>query len=110
MKRANPKKTLKQKRQEALNELGVTRAREDAIEKAIEDAKRQATADALDKTLLIFMAAACDTIGLTDDQMILLATTFDRYANHVDEHLVDMLKIQETIEKATGVKLKGWTE
>lgn len=70
--------------------------------------KRDATKEATDKACLVILAAACDEFRLTEKQLCNLMERTDRYAAHIDRHLVQMEDICKTIEKQTGIKIMGW--
>ena len=72
--------------------------------------KTEVTKDATEKAVLIVLAAAVDCLGLTDEQLCGLMETTDRYACYIDRHLVEMETVRKTIEKGTGIRLKGWTD
>lgn len=77
-------------------------------EKQLERIKSKVTNDATNKALLLFLAAAADEIGLTDEQVCNVFETANRYGRYIDEHLVKIRQLQETIEKGTGIKIAGW--
>lgn len=72
--------------------------------------KRDVTKTATDKACLILLAAVVDEMGLTDDQLCQIMERTDRYAKHVDNHLVKMEDIRKTIEKGTEIKMCGWID
>lgn len=72
--------------------------------------KTEVTKDATEKSMLIVLAAAVDCLGLTDEQLCDLMETTDRYACYIDRHIVEMETVRKTIEKGTGIRLKGWTD
>ncbi len=49
-----------------------------------------------------------DEIGLTDDQVCAIFKRANLYGGYLDEHLVKIKLVQETVEKGTGIKFKGW--
>ena len=49
-----------------------------------------------------------DELNINDDQLCAVMTRTQRYSGYIKEHLVQMELIRKTIEKNTGVKLKGW--
>lgn len=77
--------------------------------KQLEKLKDEVRQDCLDKYTLLILAAAVNTVKITDDDLCLIAKRTNRYADYIDEHLAQMKDIQNTIEKGTGVKLKGWS-
>ena len=64
--------------------------------------------DAIDKACLIFLAAMVDEIGCTEEQMCNTMERTQRYACYIDQHIAQMSDIRNTIEKNTGIKMKGW--
>lgn len=77
-------------------------------ESKLESIKRDATKDATDRACLVLIAAAADELGLNEDQIIDIMIRTDRYANHVDDHVIRMEDIRMSLEKSTGITLKGW--
>ena len=83
-------------------------------EKQLERIKSKVTDDVTKKALLLFLAAAADEIGLTDEigqtdeQVCNVFETANRYGRYIDEHLAKIQQLQETIEKGTGIKIAGW--
>lgn len=71
--------------------------------------KRDITKTATDKACLILLAAATDELQLTEEQFCNIMERTDRYANYVDDHIAKMEDIRKSIEKATGISLRGWT-
>lgn len=95
MKRANPKKANKSQKHYV-------------SDKQLEKIKRQVSKEMTEKVALIILAAASDEVNLTDEQVCNIMVRVDRYASHVDNHLVKMRDIQNAIRKNTGLELKGW--
>ena len=77
-------------------------------EKQLERIKSKVTDDVTKKALLLFLAAAADEIGLTDEPVCNVFETANRYGRYIDEHLAKIQQLQETIEKGTGIKIAGW--
>ena len=77
-------------------------------EKQLERIKSKVTDDVTKKALLLFLAAAVDEIGLTDEQVCKVFKTANLYGGYIDQHLVKIKLVQETIEKGTGIKIAGW--
>lgn len=76
--------------------------------KEIDRLKKDVTKSAVDKSVLLILAAATDELHLTDDQLAAIMIRTNRYAGYIDDHLVKLKDIQASIEKSTGIKLKGW--
>lgn len=76
-------------------------------EKQMQKVKNKVTDEIIKKTLLLFLSAAVDEVGLTDDQVCAIWKTANRYGEYIDQHLVKIQLVQETIEKGTGIKFKG---
>lgn len=70
--------------------------------------KREVAEEVTDKACLIILAAMTDELNINDDQLCAVMTRTQRYSGYIKEHLVQMELIRKTIEKNTGVKLKGW--
>ena len=77
-------------------------------EKQLERIKSKVTNDVIQKALLLFLAAAADEVGLTDEQCCKIYKTANRYGGYIDKHLARIQQLQETIEKGTGIKIAGW--
>lgn len=76
--------------------------------KELNKTKRQVAADVTEKAMLAVLAAAVDTVGMTDEQACKTYVMANRYARYIDEHIARLLDLQKTIEKGTGIKMKGW--
>lgn len=76
--------------------------------KELVEIKRQIAKETTEKAMLLILAAAVDTVGMTEEQAINTYKTADRYAGYIDDHLAQLLDLQKTIEKGTGMKMRGW--
>lgn len=74
----------------------------------LEHLKRDVTKSAVEKSCLLVLAAATDELSLTEDQLCAIMVRTDRYANYIDDHIVRLKDMQKSIEKNTGIKLRGW--
>ena len=70
--------------------------------------KAEIASDTTEKAMLLILAATADTIDMTDDQVCEVYETAKQYGEYIDTHLVRIIDVQNTIEKRTGIKLKGW--
>lgn len=70
--------------------------------------KKELSDEITEKAMLLILAAAVDTVGMTEEQAINTYITADRYAGYIDDHLARLLDLQRTIEKGTGMKMRGW--
>lgn len=77
-------------------------------EKQLQRIKNKVTDDVTKKALLLFLSAASDEIGLTDEQACDIFIRANRYGEYMDDHIVRIQQLQETIEKGTGIKFEGW--
>lgn len=77
-------------------------------EKQMQRIKQKLSRELTEKALLIFLAAAVDEIGLTDEQVCAIFKRANLYGGYLDDHIVKVKVVQETIEKGTGIKLVGW--
>ena len=68
----------------------------------------QAASEATEKAFLLMMAAASDEFNLDDNQLVSLYNRVDRYAGHLDNHLVKISDIIKAIEEKTGAKLRNF--
>lgn len=78
--------------------------------KDIRRLKKDIADETTEKAMLLILAAAVDTVGMTERQVIDTFVTADRYAGYIDDHLARLLDLQKTIEKGTGIKMRGWTK
>ena len=76
--------------------------------KRFKQPKTAVTISRKEKAMLLVLVAAVDELGLTENQLCEIATRASRYAGYIDDHLVQMEDVRKSIEKNTGVKLKGW--
>ena len=77
-------------------------------EKQLERVKQKVSKDVTDKVCLLFMVAVVDELKLDEDGVCNLMERISRYTKHIDEHLVKMEDLRKSIEKSTGIQLKGW--
>lgn len=77
-------------------------------EKQLQRIKSKVTDDVTKKALLLFLSAAADEIGLSDEQVCAIFKRANRYGGYIDEHLMRIKQLQETVEKGTGIKFEGW--
>lgn len=77
-------------------------------EKQLQRIKNKVTDDVTKKALILFLSAASDEIGLTDEQACDIFRRANRYGEYMDDHIVRIQQLQETIEKGTGIKFEGW--
>lgn len=82
-------------------QITLTRSKINAI-------KSEVTEEALQKSMLLFLLAARDEFGLGETRIARLLTRVDRYADHVDQHLVSLSEVQKIFEANTGMKIKGF--
>lgn len=62
-------------------------------------------ADAVHRTVVLIFACLMDEFGFREDELTLLANTFEKYSGAVDEHLITINKIKQIInEVAYGTK------
>ena len=78
-------------------------------QKQLRQMKKDLADEITEKAMLLVLAAAVDTVGMTEEQVIKTFTTADRYAGYIDQHLVRLLDLQKAIEKGTGIKMRGWS-
>lgn len=89
------------KKKKQKGQITLTRSKVKAL-------KSEITEEALQKTMLLFLLAARDEFGLGETRIVRLIERVDRYADHVDNHLVSLKEVQEIFEKNTGMKMKGF--
>lgn len=78
--------------------------------KDIRRIKKDIADETTEKAMLLILAAAVDTVGMTEKQVIDTFMTAERYAVYIDYHLARLLDLQKTIEKGTGIKMRGWSK
>ena len=77
-------------------------------EKQLERIKQKVTKDVTDKVCLLFMVAVIDEFDVDEDGVCKLMQRISRYTKNFDEHLFKMEDVRKSIEKSTGIVLKGW--
>lgn len=75
-------------------------------EKQLNKIKEEISAEVVTKTGMLYLAALAER-GWDEDQIIELFETIQRYAQYIDEHLVRIRDVQQTIETRTGIKMRG---
>lgn len=70
--------------------------------------KRDAASEAIDKACLVVLAAMVDELGIDDEQLCAVMKRTDRYAGYIKNHKAKIEDVRSTIEKGTGIRLKGW--
>lgn len=78
--------------------------------KDIQRLKKDIADETTEKAMLLILAAAVDTVGMTESQVVNTFMTAERYAGYIDDHLARLLDLQKTIEKGTGIKMRGWSK
>lgn len=71
-------------------------------EKQLQRIKNKVTDDVTKKALLLFLSAASDEIGLTDEQACDIFRRANRYGEYMDDHIVRIQKLQETMARSKG--------
>ena len=78
-------------------------------DKQLERAKRDVAKDMTDKVALLMLVAIADEFeDINEDKLAALMKRVDRYTSHIDNHIATMEDVRKSIEKKTGMKLKGW--
>ena len=77
-------------------------------EKQLERVKQKVSKDVTDKVCLLFMVAVIDEFKIDEDGVCKLMQRISRYTKNFDEHLFKMEDVRKSIEKSTGIQLKGW--
>ncbi len=77
-------------------------------EKQLERVKRKVSKDVTDKVCLLYMVAVIDEFDIDEDGVCNLMQRISRYTKNFDEHLFKMEDVRKSIEKSTGIVLKGW--
>lgn len=76
-------------------------------EKQLLKEKEQVVHEAVSMTGLLYLSVLAEK-GWKEKEILDLFDTVSRYVNYIDEHLVTVNQVKDTIEKHTGMKLKGW--
>lgn len=76
--------------------------------KDVNQIKYDVTKEATQKSVLLVLAAAQEVKDLNEDEVCEIFETATRYATYMDDNLIKIKDVQRSIEKKTGVKLKGW--
>lgn len=75
-------------------------------EKQLNKIKEELSAEAVTKTGMLYLAALAER-GWDEDQIVELFETIQRYAQYIDDHLIRIRDVQQTIETRTGIKMRG---
>lgn len=73
-------------------------------EKQIEKIKREITRDVVQKTCLLAVATMADTLSLSEDKVCEVASDIFRWAENIEEHVLQIQDIEDVIKKKTGIK------
>ncbi len=65
---------------------------------------KEMCSEQVEKAFLLMATAAADELDLDDDKLVAIAQRAARYAGYVDDHLIRMNQVSETLEKKTGIK------
>ena len=77
-------------------------------EKQLERIKKKVSKEITDKACLLFLVAVIDEFDIDEDGVCKLMERISRYANNFEQHLFKMEDVRKSIEKSTGIVLKGW--
>ena len=78
-------------------------------EKQLERIKKKVSKEITDKACLLrFLVAVIDELDIDEDGVCKLMERISRYANNFEQHLFKMEDVRNSIEKSTGIQLKGW--
>ena len=77
-------------------------------EKQLERIKQKVSKEITDKVCLLFLVAVIDEFDVDEDGVCKLMERISRYANNFEQHLFKMEDVKKSIEKSTGIVLKGW--
>lgn len=76
-------------------------------EKQLNKIKMELSEEAVNKTGLLYLAALAER-GWDEGQIVELFETIQRYANYIDDRLIQLRDVQQIIETRTGIKMRGW--
>lgn len=102
MKRANPKKSAKQKNKEDTSKKYYL------SEKQVKKIKKDATDEAIEFTTLLFLSAGRDTHGWSDEYMLDLVATMNRYETYIDDKVLSIKYCRELLERDMDCEFKNW--
>ena len=77
-------------------------------DKQLDNIKRKVSKDVTDKVCLLYMLAVVDELHIDEDKVCSLMERISRYSQNYDEHLFRMEDVRKSIERSTGIILKGW--
>lgn len=77
-------------------------------EKQLERIKQKVSKEITDKVCLLFLVAVIDEFDVDEDDVCKLMQRISRYTNNFEQHLFKMEDVRKSIEKSTGIVLKGW--
>ena len=81
------------------------RAKYTLSDKQVRKIKADATAEAVKKTGLLYLAALAEK-GWSEDEVVELFETVTRYARYLDEHVLQIREVQEVIKRKTGITIQ----
>lgn len=70
----------------------------------IKKMKREAVAEAVERSLLVFLTAAYDSCKLSEDDLIKIMDRANRYAEYIEENLVSTKVVKDIIQKNIGLR------
>lgn len=73
-------------------------------DKQLRRIKAEATAEAVKKTGLLYLAALAEK-GWSEDEVVELFETVTRYATYLDDHALKIREVQEIIRRRTGIEI-----
>lgn len=75
-------------------------------QREIETGRRDSAKEAVTKTGMLYLTALAEK-GWSEEEIIDLFETVQRYAQYVDDHLIRVRDVQRIIEERTGIKITG---
>lgn len=77
-------------------------------DKQLDKIKYKIASDATAKAILLTLSATSDEIGIGADDVANIAVRVERYAAYLDEHLVSINAMRDSIKDKTGIDLIGF--
>lgn len=77
-------------------------------DKQLDKIKNKIATGATAKAILLTLSATSDEIGIGADDVTNIAVRVERYAAYLDEHLISINEMRDSIKDKTGIDLIGF--
>lgn len=77
-------------------------------DKQLDKVKERIATESTAKAILLTLTATADEIGIDADTVANIAVRVERYAGYLDEHLISINAMKDSIKEKTGIDLIGF--